>query len=220
MGYVLHHAGWLNHHCRLAGEAEAAGDGEIDIALEQGSRSWHATGRMYKAAGMLLDGRVEGVPLFLDGLEAYRATGHGLALPYYLSILGSVHTRMGRFQEALDTLDEGLRTVEANDDRFQEAELHRLKGEALLASSADTTVEAEACFNQALAIARRQQSKAWELRAAMSLARVWQRTGRTGDARTLLGYVYSSFTEGHHLPDLTEANALIAALREPPPVLT
>jgi predicted ATPase/class 3 adenylate cyclase len=220
MGYVLHHAGWLNHHCRLAAEAEAAGDGEIDIALEQGSRSWHATGRMYKAAGMLLDGRVEGVPLFLDGLEAYRATGHGLALPYYLSILGSVHTRMGRFQEALDTLDEGLRTVEANDDRFQEAELHRLKGEALLASSADTTVEAEACFNQALAIARRQQSKAWELRAAMSLARVWQRTGRTGDARTLLGYVYSSFTEGHHLPDLTEANALIAALREPPPVLT
>ena len=62
---------------------------------------------MYKAAGMLLEGRVEGVPLFLDGLDAYRATGHGCALPYYLSILGSVHTRMGRFKEALDTLDEG-----------------------------------------------------------------------------------------------------------------
>jgi predicted ATPase/class 3 adenylate cyclase len=212
MGYVLHHSGWLSHHCRLAPEAEAAGEAEIDIALEQGSRSWHATGRMYKAAGMLLEGRVEGVPLFLDGLEAYRATGHRLALPYYLAILGSVHTRMGRFKEALDTLDEGLKTVEANDDRFQEAELHRLKGETLLASSADRAAEAEACFRQALAIARRQQSKAWELRAATSLARLWQRNGRPGDGRTLLRYVYSSFTEGHHLPDLTEASDLIATL--------
>ena len=217
MGYVLHHSGWLNHHCRLAAEAEAAGDGEIDIALEQGSRSWHATGRMYKAAGMLLEGRVEGVPLFLDGLDVYRATGHGLALPYYLSILGYVHTRMGRFDEALESFDEGLRTVEANDDRFQEAELHRLKGEALLASSPDKAGEAEACFKHALAIARRQQSKAWELRAAMSLARLWQRNGRAGAGRTLLTYVYSSFTEGHHLPDLEEASALIATLDEPPP---
>ena len=212
MGYVLHHAGWLNHHCRLASEAKTAGEEEIEIALEQGSRSWHATGRMYKAAGMLLEGRLEGVPLFLDGLDAYRATGHRLALPYYLSILGSVHTRMGRFQEALDTLDEGLKTVDANDDRFQEAELHRLKGETLLASSADRASEAEACFRQALAIARRQQSKAWELRAATSLARLWQRNGRAGDARTLLGFVFSSFSEGHQLPDLQEASALIAAL--------
>jgi predicted ATPase len=167
---------------------------------------------MYKAAGMLLEGRVEGVPLFLDGLEAYRATGHRLALPYYLSILGYVHTRMGRLEEALDTFDEGLRTVEENDDRFQEAELHRLKGEALLASSPDKTGEAEECFKQALAIARRQQSRAWELRAAMSLARVWQQNGRPGDGRALLTDVYSSFTEGHHLPDLRDATALIATL--------
>jgi predicted ATPase len=119
---------------------------------------------------------------------------------------------MGRFKEALDTLDEGLKTVEANDDRFQEAELHRLKGEALLAASADRAAEAEACFRQALAIARRQQSKAWELRAATSLARLWQRNGRSGDGRTLLTYVYSSFTEGHQLPDLMEASGLIATL--------
>jgi predicted ATPase/class 3 adenylate cyclase len=217
MGYVLHHSGWLSHHCRLASEAKAAGEGEIDIALEQGSRSWHATGRMYKAAGMLLEGRVEGVALFLDGLEAYRATGHRLALPYYLSILGSVHTRMGRFQEALETLDEGLKTAEANDDRFQEAELYRLKGETLLASSDDKAAEAEACFRQALAIARRQQSKAWELRAATSLARLWQRDGRAGDARTLLGYVYSSFTEGHQLPDLQDAEAVMATLANSQP---
>ena len=114
--------------------------------------------------------------------------------------------------EALESFDEGLRTVEANDDRFQEAELHRLKGEALLASSPDKAGEAEACFKHALAIARRQQSKAWELRAAMSLARLWQRNGRAGAGRTLLTYVYSSFTEGHHLPDLEEASALIATL--------
>ena len=212
MGYVLHHAGWLNHHCRLVAEAEAAGDGEIDIALEQGSRSWHATGRMYKAAGMLLEGRVEGVPLFLDGLEAYKATGHRLALPDYLSILGSVHARMGRFQEALETLDEGLKTVEANDDRFQEAELHRLKGETLLASSADRAAEAEACFRQALTIARRQQSRAWELRAATSLARVWQRNGRAGDGRRRR-YAGPAVHRGPSSSrSLAEASALIATL--------
>jgi class 3 adenylate cyclase/predicted ATPase len=212
VGYALHHSGWLHHHCRLATEAKAAGESEMEIALAQGSRSWHATARMYKAAGMLLEGRVEGVPLFLDGLDAYRATAHQLALPYYLSILGDAYTRMGRYSEALETLDQGLRTVEQNDDRFQEAELHRLKGEALLAPSGANTAEAEACFQQALDIARHQQSRAWELRAAMSLARVWHRTGRGADARTLLSAVYAGFSEGHHLPDLQDASALIATL--------
>ena len=217
VAYALHHSGWLHHHCRLAAEAEAAGESEMAIAVEQGSRSWHATGRMYKAAGMLLEGRVEGVPLFLDGLEAYRATAHQLALPYYLSILGYVHTRMGLFAKALATLDEGLQTAEQNDDRFQEAELHRLKGEALLAFSDEKAGEAEACFHQALEVARRQHGTAWELRAAMSLARLWQRTGRAAEGRNLLSTVYATFTEGHELPDLKDASALLAAL-EPAPL--
>ena len=212
VGYVLHHSGWLHHHCRLATEAEAAGDREIEIAVEQGSRSWHATGRMYKAAGMLLGGRIEGVPLFLDGLAAYRATGHQLALPYYLGILAYAYTRMGRFREALDTLQQALDTVEANDDRFEEAELHRLKGDALLAQSGDQTDAAEACYQQALEIARRQKSRAWELRSATSLARLWQARGRNADAKTLLDGARSPFTEGHALPDLVDASALLAEL--------
>jgi predicted ATPase len=212
IGYVLHHSGWLHHHCRLAAEAEAAGDREIEIAVAQGSQSWHATGRMYKAAGMLLRGRIEGVPLLLDGLAAYRATGHQLALPYYLGILASAYTRMGRFKEALDTLQQALDTVEANDDRFEEAELHRLKGEALLAQSSDQHEAAEACFQESLTIARRQKSRAWELRTANSLARLWASTGRAAEAKSLLDLVRASLTEGQTLPDFVDAGALLAEL--------
>jgi predicted ATPase len=161
---------------------------------------------------MLLGGRIEGVPLFLDGLAAYRATGHQLALPYYLGILAHAYTRMGRFKEALDTLQQALETVDANDDRFEEAELHRLKGEALLAQSRDQSDAAEACFQQSLTIARRQKSRAWELRTANSLARLRQNTGRAAEAKALLEELRSSFTEGHSLPDFVDTSALLAEL--------
>ena len=216
LGYVLHHSGWLHHNCRLAAQVEAAGDAEIDVAVQQGSRSWHATGRMFKAAGMLLAGRIEGVPLFLEGLQAYRATGHKLALPYYLSILGQAHMRMGRFKEAFEALDEGIRTVQSTDDHFQEAELHRLKGEALLMQPEDHSADAEQCFRTALSIARRQQGRAWELRTATSLARLWQQQRRDTEARALLGTVFARYTEGMADPDLADAAALLTALGAAP----
>src|SRR3712207_6804443 len=89
LGYALHHSGWLHQHCRLGSYAEAAGAEEMRIATEQGFVFWHATGTLYSAAGLLLRGRSdEGLQLFEKGLAAYRATGAGLGLPYYLSILG------------------------------------------------------------------------------------------------------------------------------------
>ena len=101
--------------------------------------------------------------------------------------------------------------AEKNDDRCQEAELHRLKGELLLAESPDQAA-AEDCFRQAIETARRQQSKAWELRATMSLARLWQRQGRRDEARDALAAVYGTYTEGFTTPDLVEAKALLEAL--------
>ena len=106
-------------------------------------------------------------------------------------------------------LDEGLALAEKNDERFQEAELHRLKGELLLAESPDQAAAAEDCFRQAIDTARRQQSRAWELRATMSLARLWQRQGRRDEARAALAAVYGTFTEGFTTPDLVDAAAFL-----------
>ena len=101
--------------------------------------------------------------------------------------------------------------AEKNDGRFQEAELHRLKGELLLAESPDQAA-AEDCFRQAIETARRQQSKAWELRATMSLSRLWERQGRRDEAHAVLAAAYGSYTEGFMTPDLVDAAALLRAL--------
>ena len=134
--YALHHTGWLHQHCRLAAQVQAAGDEAMQIARDQGFIFWHASGTLYKAAGLLLQGRLdEGLPLLQKGLQAYRATGAGLAVPYYLSIQGAAQTEARQFASARQALDKGLALVEKNDDRFQEAELYRQKGELLLAES-------------------------------------------------------------------------------------
>ena len=127
-------------------------------------------------------------------------------------MLGDAYTQSGRFEDAHQALDEGLAVAEKNDDRCQEAELHRLKGELLLAESPDQAAAAEDCFRRAIETARRQQSKAWELRATMSLARLWQRQGRRDEARAALAAVYGTYTEGFTTPDLVEAGALLATL--------
>jgi class 3 adenylate cyclase/predicted ATPase len=210
--YALHHTGWLHQHCRLAADVQAAADEEMRVATEQGFLLWHASGTLYKAAGLLLEGRLgEGLPLLEKGLGAYRATGSGLALPYYLGILGAAQAQAGRFEDARRALDEGLALAEKNDDRFQEAELHRLRGEVLLADSPDQAA-AEACFRRAIETARRQQSRAWELRARLSLARLRQRQGLRDQARGALAEAYGRYTEGFTTPDLVEAKGLLEAL--------
>ena len=110
-----------------------------------------------------------------------------------------------------NALDEALGFAKKNDDRFQEADLHRLKGELLLAESPDRTA-AEECFQRAIETARCQQSKGWELRATISLARLWQRHGRRDAARAALAAVYGTYTEGFTTPDLVDAAALLESL--------
>ncbi len=212
--YALHHTGWLYQHCRLGAKAQAAGDEQIRIATEQAFLFWHASGTLYSASGMVLQGRLEpGIRLLQSGLDAYRATGAELAVPYYLSILAEACLRAGRFAEARTALQEALFLVEKNDERFQEAELQRLEGELVLAESANQTLAAE-CFQRAIATARRQQSKAWELRAMTSLARLWRKQGRSEKAFEALSVVHGTFTEGFTTPDLTDATALLESLSD------
>ena len=186
----------LHQFCRLGSEVAAAAEEEIVVATEQGFPFWHALGTLHKGAGMLLQGRHnEALPVLLKGLNSFRASGAEVRVPYYLSMLGDAYTRAGRFEDAHKVLNEGLAVAEKNDDRFQEAELHRLRGELLRAESPDGAA-AEACFRQAIETARHQQSKAWELRATMSLSRLWQGQGRSAEARAALTAIYGTYTEG------------------------
>ena len=161
---------------------------------------------------MLLQGRrEEGLPLLLKGYGAFRATGAEVRVPAYLAMLGEAYTQAARFEDAHMALNEGLAVAEKNDDRSHEAELYRLKGELLLAESADEAA-AEGCFHQAIEIARRQQSRAWELRATTSLARLWQWQRRRDEARAALAAVYGAYTEGLATPDLVDAASLLESL--------
>ena len=138
-----------------------------------------------------------------------RATGALFWSPLYTALLADVHRRAGDVDRALEVLGEALEHVERTDERVYEAELHRLKGAILLARAPSPTGEAEICLRRALAVARRQKARLWELRAATDLARLWQANGQSREARALLEPVYAWFTEGFDTPDLAEAGRLL-----------
>jgi predicted ATPase len=206
-------AAYLSHYCRLGAEVQARGEEETAVATEQGFPFWHALGTLHQGAGVLLQGRrEEALPLLLKGFTAFRATGAEVRVPSYLGLLGDVYTQLEHLEDARRVLDEGLAVAEKNDDRCHEAELHRLKGELFLTESPDRLYDAEACFRRAIETARNQQSKGWELRATMSLARLWRRQGRRGDARAALTAAYETYTEGFTTPDLVDARGLLESL--------
>jgi predicted ATPase len=129
-----------------------------------------------------------------------------------LAVLAEAWGKEGSFTEGLAELAKAFTQVEETGIRFYEPELHRLKGEFLLGLDATNGAEAESCFRQAIAIARRHQAKSLELRATMSLVRLWQQQGRRDEARAALVAVYSTFTEGFTTPDLVDAAALLNSL--------
>ncbi len=153
-----------------------------------------------------------GIAQIRQGLAAFQATGARSGVPYYLAWLAEAYRQGGQTEEGLRVLAEALALVNAGDECRHEAELYRLKGQLLLAHSTEPPTEVEACFQQALAVARRQQAKSLELRAAMSLARLWQQQGKQSAARELLAPVYGWFTEGFDTADLQEARVLLEAL--------
>jgi len=129
-----------------------------------------------------------------------------------LALLAETSAQVGQREEGLPLLAEALAMTNDTEERRWEAELHRLKGELLLRQTVPDAPQAEACFQQSLTIARRQQAKSWELRAALSLSRLWQQQGKHAEAHQVLAEVYGWFTEGFDTPDLQEAKALLDAL--------
>jgi TOMM system kinase/cyclase fusion protein len=154
----------------------------------------------------------EGLPQMIEAIAAYRATGAEAWRHYWLALLAEAYGKAGQIPEGLAALAEALALVDKNGERFYEAELHRLKGELLLSQSSDHHPEGESCFHAALTVARHQQAKMWELRAAMSLSRLWQLQGKRAEARELLVPVCGWFTEGFDMADLQAAKALLDEL--------
>ena len=156
----------------------------------------------------------QGLAQVRQGIAAWRATGAALVVPYFCTLLAEVSVHLGHTEDGLQALAEAHTLVEQHEERWWEAEVYRLRGVLLLRQPGTQQAEAEAWLQRALDVARRQQAKSLELRAAMSLARLWQRQGKHTEAYELLAPVYNWFTEGFDTADLQEAKTLLDALSE------
>jgi predicted ATPase len=183
----------------------------VAVTREQGFPLWGALGTIFCGWVKVKEGDVaEGISLLRSGSAAYRATGAELYMPYHIALLAAACEIAGEIEEALTQLDEALQIVDRTGERWFAAELYRHKGQLLLRQG--HAEAAETLYRKALGIARDQEAKLWELRAAASLARRRRDQGRRHEARELLAPVYGWFTEGFDTPDLKEAKALLDAL--------
>jgi serine/threonine protein kinase/predicted ATPase len=210
--YALHFAAWLHQFARLGKEALQFAEAEHKLATEQGFAFWQATALLFGGAALLLQDRVEAAAERIkQGLAAFRGTGAQLSLSYYDSFLAEAQRRAGKLDDAAKTLDEALAIVARTHNRYYEAELLRQKGELILEKS-NNPADAETCFRQSLDVARAQHAKSWELRTAMSLARLLDKQGRRAEAKELLAPILRWFTEGLATPDLAESRQLLESL--------
>jgi predicted ATPase len=189
--------------------AEAA----VALSAAQGFQQWAALGTILRGWALAMQGQgEEGMAQVRQGIAAWRTTGAVLIVPYFCTLLADVCAHLGHIEDGLQALAEAHTLVEQREDRWWEAESARLRGVLLLRQTGTLAAEAETWLRRALDVACRQEAKSLELRAAMSLARLWQQQGKPAEARALLAPVYSWFTEGFDTADLQEAKALLEVL--------
>jgi predicted ATPase len=217
LALALHFEAMLRQYRREGSAVQQSADAATAIATEHGFSFWRAGGLSLRGWALADQGALaEGVAQLRQGLAAWVATGSETYRTYFLALLAEALGRQGEAEEGLAVLAEAQALAETTDERIHEAELHRLRGEFLLSSAAARADrDAEACFQRALDVARRQQAKSLELRAAMSLSRLYVQQGRPAEARPLLAETYGWFTEGFDTPDLQEARALLVTLTSP-----
>jgi predicted ATPase len=190
-------------------QAEAA----IALSAEQGFPGWAALGTSLCGWALAMQGQSEaGMAQVRQGITALRATGQALLVPYLCTMLADVAAHLGHVEDGLQALAEAHTLVEQQEERWWEAEVCRLRGVVLLRQPGTPQAEAEAWLQRALDVARRQEAKSLELRAAMSLSRLWQQQGKRTEAHALLAPIYGWFTEGFDTADLQEAKALLQEL--------
>jgi predicted ATPase len=215
--YALVVAAVLQQFRREAQVVQVRAEAAIALATEHGFALWLAYATILRGWALSMQGQgAEGILHIRQGLAAFQATGAAWWWPYFLALLAEAYGNARQTEEALDVLAQALTTVQNTGERLYEAELQRLTGELLLPQEGTRHrwEEAEQSFDTALAIARRQQAKSWELRAAMSLARLWQQQGKRTEARELLAPIYGWFTEGFDTADLQEARIVLDALEK------
>jgi class 3 adenylate cyclase/predicted ATPase len=203
----------LHHRRREVSAVQTHADALLTLATAQGFPLYVGFGTCWRGWVLAMQGQgAEGVAQMHQGLAMVLATGQMVARPRWLTLLAEAAGYAGQVDEGLRVLAEALAAFEASGQGDWLAEAYRLQGELLLRQAVPDAVQAEACFQQALTIARRQEAKAWELRAAMSLAHLWQQQGKRTEAYELLAPIYGWFTEGFDTADLKEAKALVEAL--------
>jgi class 3 adenylate cyclase/predicted ATPase len=209
---LLH--GAVLHVARREGQAtQEVSEAALTLATEQGFAFWLAWGTFLRGWALTTQGdEREGIAQMCQGLEATRSIGAEVGRSGFLALLAAAYGAAAQPEKGLEVLAEALSVVNDKGERYYEAEIHRLTGELLLACFSDQQAASEASFHQALVVARAQQAKSWELRAAVSLGRLWQQQGKRTAARQLLEEVYGWFTEGFETADLQEARALLAQL--------
>ena len=213
LAFVLFVMACLHQFRREASASLAQAEAVITLSSEQGFPTWMARAMIPHGWALAMQGHGEtGISEIRRGLADSLATGAKQLQPYYLVLLAEAYGQDGHPEEGLNALDEALVLMGAAETRYYEAEIHRLRGDLLLQQSADNATEAESCFHQAISIAQNQSAKSWELRAATSLAKLWQSQCKRQEAYALLAPVYNWFTEGFDTADLQDAKALLDEL--------
>ena len=199
--------------CRNYTAANTLVDELIILADERSAMFWKATGLAFRGCICASTGKAsDAIRTITAGDTAFKRTGGRSVLTWYLSHLANAHADLGQFDDAWRCINEAKRAAETAKDRWCEAEICRIAGEIALKSPDMDAAKAEAYFEHALAVARQQQAKSWELRAAMSIARLRRDQGKGEEARELLAPVYAWFTEGFDTLDLKEAKKLLDEL--------
>ncbi len=211
--YVLNFSAWTHIHCGNYATTNALVDEFSALKDQTGSVFWGAWGMMQRGCLLALTGKAsDAVQTITCGVTAMRSTGTTMWMPFWLSYLARANAEIGQPDDARRCIGEAMAAVETAKERWCEAEVNRIAGEIALLSPEPDVAKAEAYFERALALAREQQAKSWELRATMSMARLWRDQGKRDEARDLLAPVYGWFTEGFDTLDLKEAKALLDAL--------
>jgi predicted ATPase len=211
--YALIHASWIHLFCGNYAAGNSIVDECIALAEEKNATFWNVAGIALKARIFAASGKAsDAVQAMTSTRNRWRLTGSRTFAPSALSSLSSAFADLGQFDEAWRCVDTAMTTMETTKERWWEAEVNRTAGETALKSPKPDAAKAEAHFERALAVARQQQARSFELRAAMSLARLWRDQGKVQQARELLARVYGWFTEGFDTRDLKEAKALLGEL--------
>jgi predicted ATPase len=211
--YALNFALLTHIFCGKYATATAHLDELFALAGDKGAPLFKAIAMAYRGIVLVTTGKAtDAIRVLTSGIAAMRATGTTLGTPLYLSNLAGAYVQTDKYDDALSCIDDAITTMQSNKERWFEAEANRIAGEIALKSREPDAAKAAAYFERALSVARKQQAKSWELRAAMSMARIWRDQGKRDEARELLSPIYGWFTEGFDTLDLKEAKALLEEL--------